>query len=142
MKFWKRIKSTFGHIPATKEQAENAAGLIAQVLAIRVFGVSALRQGPWRPGKKVWAIAIAGASEIDFSQAQLDEGVTRVTQIVILGTSKIVTPSDIPVTLTGLSILGFRSAKRQLAKDIPPNTKGLKVRSFTFCGGFRITDKA
>jgi hypothetical protein len=110
---------------------------------IGIFGVSAFGQGPWRPGKKVWAIAIAGASEIDFRQAQLDEGLTSVTSIVILGTSKIVAPSDMPVTLTGLSILGVRSTKRQLVKDIPPNTaKGLKVSCFTFGGTFRITDKA
>ena len=38
---------------------------------IGIFGVSAFGQGPWRPGKKVWAVAIAGASEIDFRQAQL-----------------------------------------------------------------------
>jgi hypothetical protein len=110
---------------------------------IGIFGVSAFGQGPWRPGKKVWAIALAGASEIDFRQAQLDEGITSVTSIVILGTSKIVTPTDMPVTLTGLSILGVRSTKRQLSKEIPPTTaKGLKVSCFTFGGTFRITDKA
>jgi len=109
---------------------------------IGIFGVSAFGQGPWRPGKKVWAIALAGGSEIDFRQAQLDEGITSVTSIVILGTSKIVTPTDMPVTLTGLSILGVRSTRRQLAKDIPPTTaKGLKVNCFTFCGTSRITDK-
>lgn len=110
---------------------------------IGIFGVSAFGQGPWRPGKKVWAVAIAGASEIDFRQAQLDEGVTSVTCLTILGTSRIVTPSEMPVTLTGLSILGIRSTKRQLAKEAPPATaKGLKVRSFIFGGTFRITDKA
>ena len=110
---------------------------------IGIFGASAFGQGPWRPGNKVWAIALAGASEIDFRQAQLDETVTRVTSIVILGTSKIVAPPDMPVTLTGLSILGVRSTKRQLAKEMPPATaKGLKVNCFTFCGTSRITDKA
>jgi len=34
------------------------------------------------------------------------------TCITILGTSKIVTPSEMPATLTGLSILGVRSTKR------------------------------
>jgi hypothetical protein len=110
---------------------------------IGIFGVSAFGQGPWRPGKKVWAIAIVGASEVDFRQAQLDEGATSVTCITLLGTSKIVTPSEMPVTLTGLSVLGVRSTKRQLAKEVPPTTaKSLKVSCFTFGGTFRITDKA
>ena len=86
---------------------------------IGIFGVSAFGQGPWRPGRKVWAIALAGASEIDFRQAQLDEGITSVTSIVILGTSKIVTPTDMPVTLTGLSILGVRSTKRHWPRTYP-----------------------
>jgi hypothetical protein len=110
---------------------------------IGIFGVSAFGQGPWKPGRKVWSIAFVGGSEIDFRQAQLDEGITSVTSIVIIGTSKIVVPIDMPVTLTGLSVLGVRSTKRQLSKDIPPTTaKGLKVSCFTFGGTFRITDKA
>lgn len=109
---------------------------------IGIFGISAFGQGPWRPGKKVWTIALVGASEVDFRQAQLDEGITNVTSIVMFGTSKIVTPTDMPVTLTGLSILGVRHTKRQMAKEIPPTTsKGLKVSCFTFCGTFKITDK-
>ena len=82
--------------------------------------MSAFGQGSQRPGKVVSAIAIAGASEVDFCQAQLEEGVTSMTCLTFLGTSQTVTPSEIPVTLTGLSILGVRSIKRQLAKEVPP----------------------
>ncbi len=109
---------------------------------IGIFGVSAFGQGPWQPGKKVWAIAVAGASEIDFRQAQLDEGITGVTSIVILGMSKVIVPSDMPVTVTGISILGIRNTKRQPAKETPPTTtKGLKVSCLTFGGTFKVTDK-
>lgn len=109
---------------------------------VGILGISAFGQGPWRPGKKVWAIAIAGASEVDFRQAQLDEGITSVTSVVILGSGKVITPPDMPVTLTGISVLGVRSTRRQLSKDIPPATaRGLKVSSYTFGGMFRITDK-
>jgi len=109
---------------------------------VGIFGASSFGQGPWRPGNKVWAIALVGASEIDFRQAQLDEGVTKVTSIVIIGRSKIVAPSDMSVTVTGLSILGTKTMKRQLAKEIPPATaKSLKVNCFTLLGCSRITDK-
>jgi hypothetical protein len=109
---------------------------------IGVFGVSAFGQGPWKPGRKVWSIAFVGGSEIDFRQAQLDEGITNVTSIVIIGTSKIVVPTDMPVTLTGLSIMGIRSTKRSQAKDIPPlSAKGLRVSCFSLIGTFRLTDK-
>jgi hypothetical protein len=62
--------------------------------------------------------------------------------VVIIGTGKIVAPPDMPVTLGGLTILGIRSMKRQLAKEMPPATaRGLKVNCFTLCGISRITDK-
>ncbi len=110
---------------------------------IGIFGVSAFGQGPWKPGRKVWSIAFVGGSEIDFRQAQLDEGITNVTSIVIIGTSKIVVPTDMPVTLTGLSILGIRSTKRSQSKDIPPmSAKGLRISCFSLLGTFRLTDKS
>jgi len=35
---------------------------------VGIFGGSAFGRGPCRPGKNVWAIAIVGASEVDFRQ--------------------------------------------------------------------------
>ena len=105
--------------------------------------MSAFGQGSQRPGKVVSAIAIAGASEVDFCQSQLEEGVTGMTCVTFLGMSQTVTPSEMPVTLTGLSILGVRSTKRQLAKEVPPATAmSLKASFFTFAGAFSVTDKA
>jgi len=41
-----------------------------------ILGASKLGKGPWRPGKKVTAIALLGGCEIDFREAELEEGVT------------------------------------------------------------------
>jgi hypothetical protein len=107
-----------------------------------IFGASSIGQGPWRPGRKVWTIALVGGSEVDFRQAQLDEGITNVTSLVIFGTSKIVVLPDMPATLTGPAILGTKRTKRSGGKDIPPVTaKGLRIGSFTLFGTFLLTDR-
>ena len=109
---------------------------------IAIFGGSSFGQGPWRPGKRVWSIVLFGASDIDFRQAQLEEGTTIVMVLAILGSSKIIVPQEMPVTLTGLSILGTRGMKRSQPKDIPPvSAKALRVRALSFVGCMKITDK-
>ena len=74
--------------------------------SIAIFGGSKLGQRPWRPGKKVLAIAIFGGSEIDFRQAELEDGVTHVVAFSFLGGNKFIVPDDLPTTLSGFSILG------------------------------------
>jgi hypothetical protein len=116
-----------------------------EVLTMRntaIFGASSIGQGPWRPGKRVWTVALVGGSEVDFRQAQLDEGITNVTSLVIFGTSKIVVLPEMPATLTGPAILGTKRTRRSGGKDIPPVTaKGLRIGSFTLLGTLLLTDK-
>jgi hypothetical protein len=109
---------------------------------IAIFGSSVFGHGPWRPGKKVWSIAFCGASTTDFRQAQLDEGTTSVVCLVLFGAGKVLVSPEMPVTLTGLSVLGVRSMKRAQAKEIPPiSARGLQVRALCLFGAFQVTDK-
>jgi len=109
---------------------------------IAIFGGSSFGQGPWRPGKRVWSIVFFGASDIDFRQAQLEEGTTIAMVLTIFGSSKVIVPQEMPVTLTGYSIVGTRGMKRSQPKDIPPvSAKALRVRALSLVGCMRITDK-
>ena len=106
------------------------------------LGVSKLGQGPWRPGKKVWSIAILGGCEIDFTQVVLEEGVTRVVAVSIFGTNKIIAPKGVPISVSGISILGARSVKRVRAWDAPTATsnKSIAINATSFIGWFEITE--
>jgi hypothetical protein len=111
--------------------------------SIAILGGSKLGQRPWRPGKKVWSIAILGGSELDFRQAELEEDVTRVVAFSLFGGNTIIVPQDMPVTLSGISILGGREMKRSQAKEPPPvSAKGLYINAIAILGGVEITDKA
>lgn len=109
--------------------------------SVAIFGGSKLGQGPWRPGKKVWSIAIFGGSDIDFRQAELEEDVTKVAAFSLFGGNKVFVPPDMPVTLSGLSIFGGRDDKRPRAKEASPaSAKALHINALNIFGGFTLTE--
>ena len=108
---------------------------------VAIFGGSKLGQGPWRPGKRVWSIAIFGGHEIDFRQADLQADVTKVTAFSLFGGNKIFVPPLMPVTLSGFSLLGGREVKRPNANEAPPaSAKALHVTAISILGGFTLTE--
>ena len=111
--------------------------------SIAIFSGSKIGESPWRPGKKVWAIAIFGGSEIDFRQAELEEGVTQVTAFSLCGANKIIVPQDVHVTLSGLSIFGAKELKRTQAKEAPlSSAKTIHVSATSIFGACEVTDQA
>jgi predicted membrane protein len=108
---------------------------------ISIFGGSKIGQRHWRPGKKVWSIAIFGGCDMDFRQAELEEGVTKIVAISILGGHKVIVPQDLPVSLSGFSLLGGREMKRSQAKETPQaSAKALHINAISILGGFEVTE--
>ncbi|MFA5056140.1 MAG: LiaF domain-containing protein [Dehalococcoidia bacterium] len=106
-----------------------------------ILGASKLGKGPWRPEKKVTAIAFMGGCEVDFRQAELEDGVTEVSAISILGDVNIVVTPDIPVTISGVSILGSRNIAR--TKELVPSLnakKSIHVKTVCILGGCYVTE--
>lgn len=109
--------------------------------SVAILGGSKLGQSPWRPGRKVWSIAVFGSSEVDFRQAELEEDVTQVVAVSILGGNKVVVPQGIPVTLSGLSMFGGREVKRSQSKEAPPvSAKALHINAISIFGGCTVTE--
>jgi predicted membrane protein len=106
-----------------------------------IIGTSKLGKEPWRPGKKVTAVAFLGGCEIDFRKAELEEGVTEVNATSVVGDVSIVVNPDIPVTMSGLSLLGWRNAAR--SKELIPSLnakKSIHVRATCILGGCYVTE--
>jgi len=114
------------------------------VESVAIFGGSKLGQRVWRPGSKVWSIAFFGSSELDFRQAELEEDVTQVVAVSVFGGSKVIIPQDMPVTLSGLSILGGREMKRsqpsQPKEMSPVSAKALNISAISIFGGFTVSE--
>ena len=108
---------------------------------LALVGSSKSGKGPWRPARKVRSVAIFGSTETDFRQAQLPEGVTDVVMFSLFGANDLIVTSDMPVTVTGLSLLGSRTMRRSPAKQMPPPTaKSLRVSGISIMGRLSIKD--
>lgn len=102
-----------------------------------ILGSSILGKGPWHPGRKITAIALLGGCEIDFREAELEEGVTEVTVVSILGEVSIVVNPDIPVIMSrGISLGGTRWMARsrdQIA--LSGAKKSIRIKTLCIIGG-------
>ena len=109
--------------------------------SVAILGGSKLGQSPWHPGRKVWSIAIFGGSEVDFRQAELEQDVTQVVAVSIFGGNKVIVPTDIPITLSGLSVFGGREVKRSQAREASPaSAKTLHINAVSIFGGCTVTE--
>ncbi len=102
--------------------------MISAMLLIIAVGMATLGAG------------IFGGSEIDFRQAELEEGITQVVALSIFGANKLVVPQDMPVTLSGFSMLGARADERSQAKEPPASAKALQINAINIFGGFTLTE--
>lgn len=98
-------------------------------------------RGPWRASRKVRSVAVLGSTEVDFRQAQLPEGVTEVVLYSVFGSNHVIVSPDMPVTVTGLSLVGSRTVRRSLARQMPPPTaKSLRVSGMSIFGSLSVRD--
>ena len=89
------------------------------------------------------AVALLGGCEIDFRNADLNEGVTEVKATSVLGDVNIVVNPDIPVTMSGISIGGTRGISR--SKNAPTDSrsgKSIHVKTFCLIGGCYVSEKS
>lgn len=108
---------------------------------LALVGSSKSGKGPWRPARKMRSVAIFGSTEVDFRQAQLPEGVTEVALFSLFGANDLIVTSDMPVTITGLSLLGSRTMRRSPAKQMPsPTAKSLRVSGTSIIGRLSVKD--
>ena len=110
--------------------------------SIAILGGSRLGQGPWRPGRKIWSISIFGSSVIDFCQARMEESLTEVVAFSLFGMTKVIDPDDMPVDVSGVSILGAKSVNRpHAAESLDGAPNKLRIKSLALVGGFEATER-
>ncbi len=71
-----------------------------------VFCGSDFDERTWKPGKRVTCLAVFGEVKMDFRQAQLEPGVTRVICVNVFGATRLRIPEGIPVNMSGVSLFG------------------------------------
>jgi hypothetical protein len=105
--------------------------------ALAVMGGSS-RKGVWAAPRQLNAVAIMGGVELDFRDARLGPGETRVNAVAVMGGIEIIVPPGLPVTVRGLGVLGAVDQEEQAAAETSGEAPRLKVTALACMGGVEV----
>jgi hypothetical protein len=107
---------------------------------VSVLG-SATRKGEWTVPRELKVVSVLGETELDFREARLSEGTTRINAVAVLGEVRILVPPGLRVDLEGTGILGeFEDGDgdtRRVADDAPT----LRVEGVAVLGEVKVTSR-
>ena len=105
-----------------------------------VFGSIDLGAEPWHPGSEVRVTIIFSSARIDFRQAEVED-VTNLRLSTFFGSSQVVIPEGLPVTLEGFTLFGGKEVKRHGKKPSPEDKRQLNINSTNVFGGVTVSDR-
>ncbi|MDB1086923.1 DUF1707 domain-containing protein [Streptomyces sp. ACA25] len=114
-----------GRGPATRS-ARNVVAILS----------GASRQGRWRVGTQVNAVAICGGVELDLTEALFEQQVVTVNATAICGGIEIKLPENVTVRQSGSGILGAFEVEESEALD--PQAPVIVVQGVALCGGVEV----
>jgi len=99
---------------------------------------SVQRRGPWRVPRRIFALSLFGAPDLDFRQAVLEAAEVRITSISLVGVVTAIVPAGIEVELGGLALIGGNDfVTRDQVAQVAGGPR-IRIRSFALLGGARI----
>ncbi|HVV36330.1 MAG TPA: adenylate/guanylate cyclase domain-containing protein [Acidimicrobiales bacterium] len=98
------------------------------------------KEGRWRVGDQLNAIAIMGGVDIDLREAEFDSPELHITAVAIMGGISIIVPEGIDVDLGGLAIMGGKDA-RLAPVPLIPGAPRVRVTAFCLMGGVDVKSK-
>ena len=110
------------------------------MFVVGVFSASNVGRRPWQPGKRVWSVALFGAVNMDFHQAQLEEASTRITCFNLFAATRLRVPENIPVNMSGLSLFGATTVKSRGDEESSMSSEhALNITRFNIFGATAVT---
>ncbi len=94
------------------------------------------RKGRWEPPARIRVYSLFGGADLDFCEADMLEGTTRVDVFVLFGGAQIRVPTDIDVDCRGLGIFGHFAQLSQRGDD--PQPPRLLIRGTALFGGIDV----
>lgn len=107
----------------------------------RVFAICGTnrRRARWMLGRRLSAVAVAGASWIDLRHARFGHGGEEVTirAFAFFGTVKVIVPKGIDVELTGISLFGAKTDWTDAGRAVP-GAPVIKIKGLPIFGSVRV----
>ncbi|CAN5632540.1 hypothetical protein BH23GEM11_BH23GEM11_10460 [soil metagenome] len=97
-------------------------------------------KGPWHPARTVRALAFMGGIELDFREALLPPGETRIFVGALMGGAEILVPPGVRVETDGFAFMGGFDEDMGGDPGPPPgpNAPVIRVSGFALMGGVEV----
>jgi hypothetical protein len=101
------------------------------------------RKGPWTPARQIRALAFMGGIELDFREALLPPGETRVFVGALMGGAEILVPPGVRVETDGFAFMGGfdEDMGGDLGPPPGPNAPVIRISGFAFMGGVEVISR-
>ncbi len=99
------------------------------------------RKGTWRVPKRLRAVAVMGSLSLDFREAQLEPGVTKIRVRAIGGDIKIIVPPHLQVECEGRAIIGSFEEMYQNTGERDPDAPLLRITGVAIIGEVEISTR-
>lgn len=97
------------------------------------------RAGGWVPARRILGLAIMGGIDLDFREAQLPPGETRVTVMACMGGVDVVVPPGVRVETDGFALLGGFDDDVDPLEPVGPDAPVIRISGFAIMGGVDVT---
>lgn len=119
--------------PAKREPRDTA------FLAAVFGGVE--RAGRWIPPRHLVVVASMGGAELDFREARLPPGETRITVVCLMGGVEIIVPPDLAVDTSGVAVLGGFENRGRTPASADRDAPCLRITGVVIMGGVSIEER-
>jgi len=96
------------------------------------------KKGEWTPPRKLYSFAMMGGAGLDFREARMPPGETKVLVVALMGGVEILVPPGLPVETHGFGIMGGFTGVDQAGVDSDPDAPRLVIRGFACMGGVEV----
>lgn len=99
------------------------------------------RRGTWTPPRHLYVVAVWGGAELDFREARLPPGVTKVTILAVMGGAGVIVPPGLAVQSDGVAIMGGFEGLDQPSSRPAPDAPILRINGFACMGGVEVVSR-
>jgi hypothetical protein len=132
------LEAVLAGLPALSPKPDATAAVAPVASRSRTyvaFMSGIVRRGAWVVPTKISAIAFMGGIELDLREATLNEGVTEIGVLAVMGGVVITVPPNVRLEVDGFAFMGgFEDQLKQPASG-DPNAPVVRVTGFALMGG-------
>ena len=126
----------------TKEAPQvTIAAVVDEVKRVSSILSGVQRQGTWRVPRNLRVLAVMGAIDLDFREAEFGSGVTEVEVTNVMGAIAVIVPPHLRVECDGVAILGVFEGMARGAGEPDPGAPLLRITGVAVMGALEISTR-